>query len=175
MPTIGFVAARFDLHRDALVRLNLEYVDWVLAETEREFGVAPADLLGRSVSDYVEATIAKLCEETPPRGSFYLVEVDGAVAGMGGLRFLQDGVGEIKRIYVRPDYRGAALGDRILERLLEDARRFGYRSARLDSGPFMRSAHRVYERAGFQDRPAYEGAEVPAVLHANWRFMERLL
>jgi hypothetical protein len=43
---------------------------------------------------------------------------------------------------------------------------------RLDSGPFMTSAHRLYEAEGFRDRPIYEGVEVTSELHHNWRFME---
>jgi hypothetical protein len=59
--------------------------------------------------------------------------------------------------------------------MIADAEAFGYSAMRLDSGPFMTSAHRLYEAEGFRDRPAYVGAEVPAEVHHNWRFMERLL
>lgn len=45
----------------------------------------------------------------------------------------------------------------------------------LDFGPFMMSAHRLYEAEGFRDRPIYDDAEVPSVLHHDWRFMERSL
>ena len=43
---------------------------------------------------------------------------------------------------------------------------------RLDSGPFMTSAHQLYQAEGFRDRPSYPGAEVPNELHHDWRFME---
>jgi GNAT superfamily N-acetyltransferase len=90
---------------------------------------------------------------------------------MGGLRRVSDGVGEIKRIYVPKAVRGAGVGVRILDRLIEDARSFGYRELVLDTGPFMTSAHRLYEAAGFVDIPAYADAEVPEALHHDWRFM----
>jgi hypothetical protein len=62
-----------------------------------------------------------------------------------------------------------------LRRLIFDATSFGSASMRLDSGPFMTSAHRLYEAEGFRDRPIYDGAEVPSELHHNWWFMERSL
>lgn len=105
-------------------------------------------------------------------GAFYLLEADGALVGMGGLRRFDDGVAEIKRRYVRPGHRGRRLGAVRLARLIDDARALGYDPLRLDTGPFMRAAHRTYEAAGFLDREAYEGAEVPKQSGSNGRFME---
>jgi GNAT superfamily N-acetyltransferase len=94
---------------------------------------------------------------------------------MGGLRGLSPTRAEIKRIYIRPAFRGIGLSDLVLKRLMSDARSFGYASACLDSAPFMTSAQRVYEQNGFVDRAPYEGAEVPLEFHPSWRFMERAL
>lgn len=161
--------------RDALLALNVEYVSWVTAGIEQAFGITPVALLGMPVVDYVPSVLAKVCGEPPPRGAFYLVRLDGEVAGMGGVRRLREGMGEIKRLYVRPTFRGRRLGETILARLLDDARAFGLRHVVLDSAPFMQSAHRRYEAAGFVDRAPYEGVEVPSTLHGVWRFMERTL
>jgi GNAT superfamily N-acetyltransferase len=132
-------------------------------------------LLGRSFTDYVAASLEKLCAARPPEGVFYLVRHSGQLAGMGGVSRPPDGASEMKRVFVRPDQRGGGLGAIIVKRLIADAEAFGYSAMRLDSGPFMRSAHRLYQAEGFRDRPAYVGAEVPAEVHHNWRFMERLL
>ncbi len=67
------------------------------------------------------------------------------------------------------------MGELTLARLLTDARAFGYRSICLDTGLFMKSAHRLYENNGFSDCAAYEGVEVPPEFHSRWRFMERKL
>ena len=162
-------------HRDALLALNLDYMQWVGAGIEQAFGTSLLELYGMPLPDYVAGMLAKLCGEGPPRGVFYVVEFDGALAGMGGLRRLRDDVAEVKRIYVRPEVRGAQLGEAILQRLLADAARFGYRSVVLDSAPFMQAAQRLYERAGFVDCAPYAESEVPAALHGGWRFMERAL
>ena len=161
-------------HRDELTALNIEYMHWVLDGLQSAFGTAPAGVVGPSVPAYVAGKIDSVCE-TPPRGVFYLVRLGGALAGMGGLRRLGEGLGELKRIYVRPDCRGARLGHLIVERLLADARAFGYQRLCLDSAPFMASAHRLYEAAGFADCAAYEGTEVPPALRGRWRFMARAL
>lgn len=94
---------------------------------------------------------------------------------LGHIRHLRPGVAEVKRIYIRPEFRGQKIGESMLARLLADARAFGYRSICLETGPFMKSAHRIYETSGFSDCPAYEGAEVPLQFHSRWRFMERAL
>lgn len=160
-------------HRDALVGLNIEYLSWVWTGIERSSGISVPDLVGMPVAEYVACMIDKVCGDPPPRGAFYLFAVEGQVAGMGGLRCVRDGVAEVKRLYVRPAYRGLDLGRSALQRLLADAREFGYRKVCLDTAPFMQSAHRLYEAFGFTDCPPYEGAEVPSALHAQWRFMER--
>lgn len=67
------------------------------------------------------------------------------------------------------------LGELMLNRLLADARAFGYQRVCLDTALFMKSAHRLHEANGFSDCPAYEGVEVPSEFHGRWRFMERAL
>jgi GNAT superfamily N-acetyltransferase len=162
-------------HRADLIALNVEYLDWVLAGIERDFGTPAQEVLGQSIPDYVAGKIESVCGALPPQGVFYLVRLDGALAGMGGLRHVRDGVAELKRVYVRPACRGVRLGATIIERLLADARAFGYREVWLDSAPFMASAHRLYEAAGFNACAPYPETEVPPQLRDRWRFMARVL
>lgn len=170
-----FIAARLQTHRDALIELNVEYMDWVFGEVEALFELPRHQLVGMSARDYVPTVIDKACGDPPPRGAFYLVRLDQQLAGMGGLRQLRPGVAEVKRLYIRPQFRGHRLGERLLQRVLDDARAFGYAQVCLDSAPFMASAHRLYEGHGFIDCPAYEGTEVPAAFQGRWRFMTRAL
>jgi GNAT superfamily N-acetyltransferase len=79
----------------------------------------------------------------PPQGVFYLVRRDALVVGMGGVRRTGDGASEMKRVFVWPGQRGGGLGATIVQRLIADATSFGDASMRLDSGPFMTSAHRL--------------------------------
>ncbi|RKR00303.1 GNAT family N-acetyltransferase [Maricaulis maris] len=168
---IEFVRANLDQHRDLLIDFNIEYLSWIDDSVQDRYGLSLPSLLGMPIPDYVHSSLDKLCEGTPPDGVVYLV-FDGEVAlGMGGLRRIRDGVGEIKRIYVSRTSRGGGVGAKVLNRLVRDARSFGYQDLVLDTGPFMTSAHRLYEAAGFADIPPYPEAEVPEALHHGWRFM----
>jgi GNAT superfamily N-acetyltransferase len=171
----AFVVADIALHRNDLIELNVEYLTWVFAGVEQHFQIPADRIVGMPVHDYVPGVIDKVCGDLPPKGTFYLVTVDNKLAGMGGLRFVRDGVAEIKRIFIRPGFRGMKLGEHLLHRLLADASTFGYRHFCLDTATFMRSAHRLYETNGFADCAAYAETEVPAELHSRWRFMERAI
>ena len=92
----------------------------------------------------------------PPRGKLLLATIVGLPVGCIGLRpFPVEGTCEMKRLYVRPTFRGGNLGRKLAERLLDEARALGYRSMRLDSyAPLMRSAVALYRKMGFREIPA---------------------
>ena len=173
--TAQLVPADLAAHRPALLELNVEYLSWIEQLSEELFGLRLRDLLGTDVRTYTERSLDAMVRAAQRHGAFYLVAVDGVPVGMGALRRFADGVAEVKRMYVRPDHRGRRLGATLLAQLVQDARSLGYEQLRLDTGPFMGAAHRTYEAAGFVDRDAYEGAEVPKQLWPHWRFMELAL
>lgn len=160
--------------RATLTALNIEYVTWVFAEIGKMSGMTARDILGAEVADYVPTIIDKVCGDAPPVGVFYLVEADGVPLAMGGLRRSDDGVAELKRVYVRPAGRGRRLGEAIARRLVDDARTFGYARVRLDTLPFMQSAQTLYEAMGFVDRAPYP-VEMPEAFRAHIRYMELAL
>lgn len=170
---VDFIAADLGSHRDELIALNVEYMTWVVDGIDAFFGVDARAMLGASVPEYVARTIDKVVADAPPRGIFYVAKLDGATVAMGGLRQIRPGVGELKRMYVRPGFRGRRLGEALLGRLVDDGKRFGYDSLCLDSAPFMTAAHRLYRAAGFSDCPAYAETEVPPPFHPRWLFMRR--
>jgi GNAT superfamily N-acetyltransferase len=173
MTPLKFIAANPVTHRQALLELNIEYLTWVTTEFGKITGTTIQQMVGMEVPEYVASVIDKVCGEPPPRGIFYLVESEGQVAAMGGLRWLREGIAEVKRIYVRPGHRGKHIGEAILQKILDDAKQFGYKSMWLDTAPFMQSAQQIYERYGFVDREPYAEVEAPKDLHHLIRFMER--
>lgn len=168
-----FALASATEHWGQLLELNVEYMSWVAEQVAETFGIPVDEVVGMPVTQYAPTVIESLCAHTPPAGALYLVSVDGQLAGMGGVRPLGGKTAEVKRIYVRPRFRGMGLGLTILDRLLGDAAEFGYARLYLDTGPFMKSAHRLYEDRGFKDCAAYAGAEVPSQFHDRWRFMTK--
>ncbi len=85
-----------------------------------------------------------------PRGSFLVVRSDGAAAGCGGVRRLDDGVAEIKRMWIDPDWRGLGLGRRLLARLEAGGRALGCGRVVLDTNEVLSEAITLYERAGYR-------------------------
>jgi len=90
---------------------------------------------------------------SPPQGMLLLAMVIGQPVGCVGLRpFPLEGACEMKRLYVRPAFRGDKLGKKLVERLLLEARRLGYSSMRLDSHPpTMQAAMEMYRKLGFRE------------------------
>jgi GNAT superfamily N-acetyltransferase len=94
-------------------------------------------------------------ELRPPEGA-YVVGYEGrsAVAG-GGLRRLDDGVAEIKRMFVRPGARSRGVARALLDALEDAARELGYERVRLDTGPKQQHGLALYRSAGYVDVPPY--------------------
>ncbi|HWI82534.1 GNAT family N-acetyltransferase [Ramlibacter sp.] len=100
-----------------------------------------------------------------PRGALLLAMVDGAVAGCCALRPLDTAdypnAAEMKRLYVRPAFRGTGLGRRLAEAALDAARVRGYASVLLDTLSDMESARALYEDLGFEEIPPYYHNPIP--------------
>jgi GNAT superfamily N-acetyltransferase len=174
MSSSRLVVADSQFHRAQLLALNVEYMTWVGQGVDRHFGIDSVAMVGGSVAAYVESSIDKVCPP-PADGVYYLLEQAGETIGMGALRRIGADVGEIKRMYVRPEERGHGHGVMLLEALLAQASARAYRRVCLDSAPFMTAAHALYRRFGFTDRAAYAETEVPQPLRAGWLFMEKQL
>ncbi len=107
----------------------------------------------------------------PPEGSLLLAYQDERLAGCVVLRKLENGICEMKRLFVRDAFRGQKIGIRLIERLITDAREIGYLKMRLDTHPpKMGKAVRLYESLGFKPiSPYYDNP------NDNVLFMELLL
>ena len=86
-----------------------------------------------------------------------VIDPAGLVVGSAGVRRLAPGVAELKRMWLRPACRGRGLADRLMARVLEEARALGGRALRLDSEHRLEAAVRLYRRYGFRDIADYNG------------------
>ncbi len=89
-------------------------------------------------------------ELQPPTGIYLVGWIDEQPVAGGGMRTIGDALGEIKRMYVREEWRGCGLGGQLLVELENAARRLGHSRLRLDTGPRQQGAQRLYERAGYR-------------------------
>ena len=106
----------------------------------------------------------------PPHGRLYLLLVDGEAAGCIALRRLSDNDAELKRLYIRPRYRGLHLSSLLLEKIIHDAEKIGYGRILLDTLPCLESAIRHYLAHGFVFTERYNESPSETTL-----FMERRL
>lgn len=90
-----------------------------------------------------------------PSGALLLVIKADALIGCAGIRKIDDVTAELKRMYIRPPYRGQQVGLKLLEHALVLARFLGYKKIRLDTLKHMTEAQALYTASGFYEIPAY--------------------
>ena len=107
----------------------------------------------------------------PPSGCLLLAELGDEPAGCVALKEQAAGVCEMKRLYVRGRHRGTGLGRTLVEQVIREAKRLGYRAIRLDTVPsVMETAVALYRSLGFRDIPAYCFNPVPGALFLELRW-----
>lgn len=127
---------------EAARELFREYSSWLKVDLcfqnfERELAELPGDY-------------------SPPTGRLWLAYEDERLAGCIAMRSLGEGISEMKRLYVRPEFRGRGFGRVMAERLIEEARALGYSKMRLDTLPGrMDQAIAMYRSLGFQEIDRY--------------------
>jgi len=97
-------------------------------------------------------SIEKLLRESV---AFFVIRQDGTAVGCGGVKLFGTEYGEIKRMYVRPEFRGMGLARLMLDHLAAYARGHGVEVLRLETGIYQAEAIRLYEGWGFERIPPF--------------------
>ena len=134
----------------AETEVDIEDVREIFREYESSLGL---DLCFQGFEDELKNLPGKYAA---PKGRLYLAQVSNMVAGCIALRPLEPDVCEMKRLFVRDEFRGLQIGRMLIERLIDDAREIGYATMRLDTfPPKMGKAVQLYESYGFREIPPY--------------------
>ena len=102
----------------------------------------------------------------PPQGRLLLAEYENQLAGCVALHRLHADVCEMKRLYLRAQFRGKGLGHALAHRIIAEAREIGYQRMRLDTvEPVMKDAVAMYRRIGFREIAPYRSNPNPGTLY----------
>ena len=102
----------------------------------------------------------------PPEGCLLLAEYDGQLAGCVALHKFDDKICEMKRLYLRPQFRGKGFGRALTYRIIAEARTIGYQRMRLDTvEPVMKDAVAMYRRIGFREIAPYCNNPIAGALY----------
>lgn len=135
----------------AAIQLTRDYLQWIdldlsFQNTEKEF-----------------AEFSRMYG--PPDGLFLLAHSQGRLAGGVGLRTLEAGVCEMKRLYVYDEFKGSGVGRRLCAALIDEARRMGFERMRLDTLARMAAAIGLYQSLGFQQIAPYRFNPDPTTIY----------
>ncbi|WP_375470262.1 GNAT family N-acetyltransferase [uncultured Nostoc sp.] len=167
---LKIIQVETDEDKSHIQKLFWEYFNETKLIFSHRFGI------NLDVDTFFEQYMTQLHEFIPPSGRLLLGQSQAQIAGCACLRKIGEDVGEIKRMYVRPEFRRKGIGRSLLEAIINEAVYIGYSRIRLDSAPFAKEAQALYRIFGFQDiEPYLEKTEIPLEHRANWVFMELVL
>ena len=172
MSELKFVEVNKAAHKRVLTEFTMRYMEWIQENVKKYNNVDLFGEIGTPLKDYVEKFVNN--QVNTPEYKMYLIHhtPDNKYIGMGAIRKHTKSIGEIKRMYVVPEYHGKGYGLQLLKFLLETAKSLGYTKIRLDTLQFMKNAQRIYDYVGFTEIPPFAESEVPAKLSHIMKYYE---
>ncbi|MBR5468137.1 MAG: GNAT family N-acetyltransferase [Firmicutes bacterium] len=100
-----------------------------------------------------------------PEGRLYVGYLDGVLCGCIALRKMDSENCELKRFYIKPEFRGKGLSKVFLDKIIDDAKDIGYKAMYLDTLPFLETAIGLYKKKGFEEIESYNGSPMDNLVY----------
>lgn len=143
--------------KDEIKKLFTEYTN-MLIETNPQMAIY------LEIQNYDDELLHLEKKYGIPDGRLYIAYIDEKPAGCVALRKLDDTKCELKRLFVRPEFRGQNLGHVLIKQIIDDAKSIGYESLFLDTLPFLKSAIHLYKSFGFKETEPYNNSPVDTTI-----------
>lgn len=143
--------------KDEIKKLFTEYTN-MLIETNPQMAIY------LEIQNYDDELLHLEKKYGMPDGRLYIAYIDEKPAGCVALRKLDDKNCELKRLFVRPEFRGQNLGHILIKQIIDDAKSIGYESLFLDTLPFLKSAIHLYKTFGFNETEPYNNSPVDTTI-----------
>ncbi len=148
-------------HKNEVETLFTEYTN-MLIEGDSNF----KDYLGLQNYDYELENLE--IKYGKPEGRLYIAYFDGDLAGCIGLRKIDAENCELKRLYVKPKFRGKKIASFLVKHIINEARGIGYKHILLDTLPFLETAINMYKNYGFYEIPSYNNSPMDNLIYLKY-------
>ena len=162
-----------EIHNEDYFQLVLEHRLNTAERLKKSHQIEWSEYLGQPITEYVKNEFKTLVTLMPPDEAVYLSYFEGHAAGMGRISRLRKEAGEIKQMYVRPQYRGRGFAKQMLMKLLLMGRELGYTTFLLDVWMLEFAARHIYQSAGFVEVERYTENSLPLFMVPYYVFMEK--
>jgi GNAT superfamily N-acetyltransferase len=160
-------AKNLDENVEEIQELFWEYLDWANGCLNKQYSI------NLEIKSILDQDMEKIEVFLYPYSRLLLAKDGDFPVGIVCIRKILSDVGEIKRMYVRPKFRGQGIGRSLLDSAIIESQNIGYSKIRLDSTRFMKTAHALYKSTGFYEIDPYMESEIPPSFYQYWIFMEK--
>jgi ribosomal protein S18 acetylase RimI-like enzyme len=157
-----------DIVISAAIERDIPAIKELFLEYARAIGI---DLCFQNFDRELASLPGKYAE---PDGCLLIAKIGDKSCGCVALRKLEGRICEMKRLYVKPDFRKRGLGKLLVERVVSEAKFRGYEFMRLDTLATMRSAIKLYKAYGFYEIPAYTYNPISNAVYLELRLIEQI-
>ena len=147
--------------RDEIIPLFSEYTEYLIEGDAVFAEYLRQQKFDRELEDLTE-------KYGKPWGRLYLVRCDGEAAGCVALRKIDDVSCELKRLYIKPQFRGNGISKKLVQRIISDAKEIGYEYILLDTLPFLKSAIHLYRSVGFYEIEKFNDSPMQGSLYMRY-------